>query len=111
MVDGADSRLAAIGAHRPGLLRKCQAEEEGARRIRTLSAWESGPSGALTCPELRSWLSASDREIPVLTGVNGTLMARWSWPEPGLIVCPSWSVHSSGGGRPHLSICASCLLG
>src|SRR6516162_6842263 len=28
------------------------------------------------CPELRSWLSASDREIPVFTGVNGTLMAR-----------------------------------
>ena len=35
------------------------------------------------CPELRSWLSVSAREIPVLTGVNGTLMARRSWPEPG----------------------------
>jgi len=41
-----------------------------------LSAWESVPSRALTCAELRSWLSASDREIPVFTGVNGTLMAR-----------------------------------
>jgi hypothetical protein len=50
-----------------------------------LSAWESGPSGALTCPELRSWLSASDREIPVFTGVNGTLMARRSWTAPSRI--------------------------
>jgi hypothetical protein len=41
-----------------------------------LSAWEVVPSGALRCPELRSWLSDGDREIPVLTGVNGTLMAR-----------------------------------
>jgi hypothetical protein len=45
-----------------------------------LSAWESGPSGALTFSELRSWLSASDREIPVFTGVNGTLMARQRRP-------------------------------
>jgi hypothetical protein len=37
-----------------------------------LSAWESVPSEAFTCGELRSWLSASDREIPVFTGVNGT---------------------------------------
>jgi hypothetical protein len=41
-----------------------------------LSAWESEPSRVLTCPELRSWLSAGDREMPVFTGVNGTLMAR-----------------------------------
>ena len=40
-----------------------------------MSAWESAPSRALTCPELRSWLSASDREIPVFTGLM-TLMAR-----------------------------------
>ena len=50
-----------------------------------LSAWESGPSRALTCPELPSWLSASDREIPVLTGLNGTLMARRSWTAPCLL--------------------------
>jgi hypothetical protein len=48
-----------------------------------LSAWELVPSGVLTCPELRGWLSVSDREIPVFTGVNGTLMARRSWPKPG----------------------------
>jgi hypothetical protein len=47
-----------------------------------LSAWESEPSGALMCPELRGWLSASDREIPVFTGANGTLMARRSWTAP-----------------------------
>jgi hypothetical protein len=35
-----------------------------------------GALRALKCPELRSWLSASDREIPFFTGVNGTLMAR-----------------------------------
>jgi hypothetical protein len=34
------------------------------------------------CPELRSWLSANDREIPVFTRVNGTLMARRPWPGP-----------------------------
>lgn len=44
--------------------------------IIALSAWEVVPSGALTRPELRSWLSASDREMPVLTRVNGTLMGR-----------------------------------
>jgi hypothetical protein len=50
-----------------------------------LSAWESGPFRALMWPELRSWLSASDREIPVFTGVNGTLMARRSWTAPWLM--------------------------
>jgi hypothetical protein len=35
------------------------------------------------CPELRSWLSASDRETPVFTGVNGTLMARRRRPWAG----------------------------
>jgi hypothetical protein len=41
-----------------------------------LSAWESVLSRDLTCPELPSWLSARDREMPGSTGVNGTLMAR-----------------------------------
>ena len=50
-----------------------------------LSAWELGPSEAFTCPELRSWQSASDRETPALTGVNGTLMARQSWTAPWLM--------------------------
>jgi hypothetical protein len=35
------------------------------------------------CPELRGWLSASDREISVFTGVNDTLMARQSWTALG----------------------------
>jgi hypothetical protein len=53
--------LSAIGVHRRHLI---------------LSAWESGPFSGLTCLELRSWLSESDRQIPVFAGVNGTLMAR-----------------------------------
>src|SRR6478672_7472219 len=58
----------------------------------TLSAWESVPSGPVTCPDLRSRVSASDRERPLVTGVNGPLMARRtevrpalkavSWPSP-----------------------------
>jgi hypothetical protein len=62
-----------------------------------LSAWESVPSRALTCPELRSRLSASDREIPVFTGVNGTLMARRSWPEPS-----RWSYRPSAFQAGHI---------
>ena len=41
-----------------------------------LSAWESVPSGPVTWPDLRGGLSASDRERPHFTGVNGPLMAR-----------------------------------
>jgi hypothetical protein len=41
-----------------------------------LSAWESVPSGPVTWPDLRGGVSASDRERPLVTGVNGTLMAR-----------------------------------
>jgi hypothetical protein len=41
-----------------------------------LSAWESVPSGLVVRPDLRSGLSASDRERPLVTGVNGPLMAR-----------------------------------
>jgi len=41
-----------------------------------LSAWEAVPSGPVTCPDLRRGVSASDREKPLVTGVNGPLMAR-----------------------------------
>ena len=41
-----------------------------------LSAWESVPSGPVTWPDLRGGVSASDRERPLITGVNGPLMAR-----------------------------------
>jgi hypothetical protein len=41
-----------------------------------LSAWESVPSGPVTWPDLRGGVSASDRERPLVTGVNGPLMAR-----------------------------------
>jgi hypothetical protein len=36
-----------------------------------LSAWESVPSGRVTWPDLRSRVSASDRERPLIIGVNG----------------------------------------
>jgi hypothetical protein len=37
------------------------------------------PVQAAVRPDLRSGLSASDRERPLITGVNGPLMARRSW--------------------------------
>ncbi len=47
-----------------------------------LSAWESVASGPVTWPDLRDGVSASDRDRPLVTGVNGTLMARRTavWP-------------------------------
>ncbi len=36
-----------------------------------LSAWEAVPSGLVTWPDLRGGVSASDRERPLFTGVNG----------------------------------------
>jgi len=45
-----------------------------------LSAWESAPSGPVTWPDLRDEVSASDRERPLVTGVNGPLMARLEIP-------------------------------
>src|SRR6476469_6970394 len=45
-----------------------------------LSAWESVPSGPVTWPDLRGGMSAGDRERPLVTGVNGTLMARRTRP-------------------------------
>jgi hypothetical protein len=41
-----------------------------------LSAWESVPSAPVTWPDLRGGVSASDRERPLIAGVNGPLMAR-----------------------------------
>ncbi len=41
-----------------------------------LSPWESAPSGHVAWPDLRDRLSASDRERPLVTGVNGPLLAR-----------------------------------
>jgi len=41
-----------------------------------LSAWEAVPSGPVMLPDLRRGLSVSDRERPLVTGVNGPLMAQ-----------------------------------
>jgi hypothetical protein len=46
-----------------------------------LSAWEAVPSGPVTWPDLRGEVSASDRERPLVTEVNGPLMAQRS---PGM---------------------------
>jgi hypothetical protein len=58
-----------------------------------LSAWEAVLSGHVTWPDLRDRLSRSDRGRPLVTGVNGPLMARRTavrhalkvvpWPSPG----------------------------
>src|SRR5690242_1650429 len=59
-----------------------------------LSAWEAVPSGPVTWPDLRGGVSASDRERPLVTGVNGPLMARRTVVRPALIAVP-WSSPSS----------------
>jgi hypothetical protein len=53
-----------------------------------LSAWESVPSGPVTWPDLRGRVSASDRERPLVTGVNGPLMARRVAVWPALMAAP-----------------------
>ena len=55
-----------------------------------LSAWEAVPSGPVTWPDLRVGVSASDRERPLVTGVNGTLMARRIVVRPALMAA-AWS--------------------
>jgi hypothetical protein len=55
-----------------------------------LSAWEAVPSGPVTRPDLRDGVSASDRERPLVTGVNGPLMARRTAVKPALMAVP-WS--------------------
>jgi hypothetical protein len=41
-----------------------------------LSAWEFVPSGPVTSPDLRGRVCVSVRERPLITGVNGLLVAR-----------------------------------
>jgi hypothetical protein len=70
-----------------------------------LSAWESAPSGPVTCPDLREVVSASDRERPLVTEVNGPLMARLLGVQPALMTVPRSSpvlldsCRPSGRGR------------
>jgi hypothetical protein len=52
-----------------------------------LSAWEAVPSGPVTWPDLRDGVSANDRERPLVTEVNGPLMARRPGVQPGLMAC------------------------
>jgi len=46
------------------------------------------PSGPVTWPDLRGGVSADDRERPLVTGVNGPLMARRTAARPGLMAVP-----------------------
>jgi hypothetical protein len=55
-----------------------------------LSAWEAVPSGPVTWPDLRGGVSVSDRERPLVTGVNGPLMARRTAVRPAPLAAP-WS--------------------
>src|SRR5215471_18895097 len=78
------------GSHRhtlaPQTHRRSKSEARVVGRVKRAKHTVSLGIGAFRgsqCPELRSWLSASDCEIPVFTGVNGTLMARRSWTVPG----------------------------
>ena len=54
-----------------------------------LSAWESAPSRPVTWPDLRSGVSASDRERPLVTGVNGPHAARRN---PISLTLSAWNV-------------------
>jgi hypothetical protein len=56
-----------------------------------LSAWESVRLRPSTWPDLRVGVSASDRERPLVTGANCTLIARRS---QGCGVLPRWRVES-----------------
>ena len=82
-----------------------------------LSAWESVPSGPIMRPDLRGGVSASDRDRPLVTGVNGPLMARRTavrhalkvvpWPSPVLLN----SCDPSGrGGRVKAREATACGL-
>jgi hypothetical protein len=53
-----------------------------------LSAWEAVPSGPVTWPDLRGGVSASDRKRPLVTGVNGPLMARQTEFRSALMAAP-----------------------
>jgi hypothetical protein len=53
------------------------------------------PSGPVTWPDLRGAVSASDRERPLVTGINGPLMARRTAVRTALKVVPYPSPSSS----------------
>jgi len=71
-----------------------------------LSAWESVPSGPVTWPDLRGGVSASDRERPLVTGVNGPLMARRTWRSPRESPVPCSSIRCAQRTGSRLRIVA-----
>jgi hypothetical protein len=62
-----------------------------------LSAWESVLSGRVTWPDLRFDVSVSDHEGLLVTGVNGTLMARRT--PPALMAAIPWAGEPNQGLR------------
>jgi hypothetical protein len=57
------------------------------------------PSGPVTLPDLRGGVSVSDRDRPLITGANGTLMARQTVVRPALMARPMLSIAVDGAGR------------
>lgn len=53
-----------------------------------LSAWGSVPSGPVIWPDLLGGVFTSDREKPLVTEVNGPLMARRTVVQAALIAVP-----------------------
>jgi hypothetical protein len=89
----ADAGRPAIYRSRPGKINKTSelrilALERVMGIEPALSAWEAVPSGPFTRPDLRTGLSASNRERPLVTGVNGPLMARRTVARAALMAVP-----------------------
>jgi hypothetical protein len=85
-----------------------------------LSAWESVPSGPVTWPDLRGGVSASDRDRPLATAVNGPLMARPPWVHlrrsmpsvsSSLDDCPSPGCWHTAAAWAHRASSRRCVTG
>jgi len=75
-------------------------------RTRTISLG-IGAFRSSQCPELRGWLSVSDHEIAVFTGVNGTAILDRAGPDGSPTVCfRAWHIPSRG--EVQASCAAAC---
>jgi hypothetical protein len=103
-----DSRLIRLGLVEGPL--NCASRLERVTGIEpALSAWEAVPSGPVTWPDLRRGVSASDRERPPVTGVNGPLMARRTAVWSVLLAVPWPSLASSIAAIPRARVAVSRL--
>jgi hypothetical protein len=70
-----------------------------------LSSWESMPSGPVTWPDQRGGLSASDRQRPLVAGVNGPAILSMTWTVPrSQPKVPTKALRFLGSTRPPLSL-------